>query len=297
VLYRRHSLVVPDDAITLYGLGNSGDLSGNLTYDLPVDSFGGRFGGSYGYTHTRVLHGPYQSLDINGYSQFGSFQFSQPVYANENWLLSGLANWSIISTVSNQGDVRQTEDLTNKGGPGARVSYVDAQTFADLTFSYAYGDARYDVLDSSSTFNMLSGTYRFRRSLFDGFSASAVGAWQKVWVSELPPDQLMSIGGASSVRGYDSNLVAGFSGAYGQFEVHKDASPILKGLDVFAFADAGTVSSPSTESETLLGIGFGSSYAFSHWATVQVDAGWPLRHVVPDQSNFTVDFRLIVHAL
>jgi hemolysin activation/secretion protein len=286
-LYRHRSLVTPDDAVTLYGLGNTGNLSGNAIYDVPVDDFGGRFGVSYGY----------KSLDITGHSQFGSLQFGQPVYADENWLLAGLANASIISTVSNQGDFVQTKDLTKKGGPGARISYLDAQTLADLTFSYAYGEARYDLLDSSSTFNMLSGTYRVRRALPEGFWATAAGAWQKVWASELPPDQLMSIGGVSSVRGYDSNLIAGFSGAYGQFELHKDASAVLKGFEVYAFLDSGTVSSPNTERETLVGAGIGASYAYSHWTNIQVDAGWPLRTVVPDQSKFTVNVRLIVHAL
>ena len=296
-LYRHRSLLFTDDAITLYGVGNPGDLSGDLSYETPVDDFGGRFGFSYGYTHTQVLHGPYELLDIKGHSQFGSIQFSQPVYADEHWLLAGLASASIISTVSSQGDFVQTKDLTKKGGPGGRISYVDAETYANLTLSYAYGEARYEFLDSSSTFNMLSGTYQFRRVFPGGFWARAVGAWQKVWASQLPPDQLMSIGGASSVRGYDSNLVAGFDGAYGQFEMHKDASLVLKGLDLYAFLDAGTASSPSTERETLIGAGVGASYAFSHWANLEVDAGWPLRRVVPDQSTFAAYVRLIVHAL
>lgn len=296
-LYRHRSLVATDDAITLYGIGNKGNLSGNVIYDVPVGDFGGRVGASYGYTRTHVLYGPYQSLDITGHSQFGSVQFSQPVYADESWLLAGLANASIISTVSNQGSFEQTKDLTKKGGPGARISYLDTQTLADLTLSYAYGEARYELLDSSSTFNMLSGTYRLRRVLPAGFWATAAGAWQKVWASQLPPDQLMSIGGASSVRGYDSNLIAGFNGVYGQFELHKDASAVLKGFEVYAFLDSGAVTSPNTASETLVGAGVGASYAYSHWTNIQVDAGWPLKNVVPDQSKFTVDVRLIVHAL
>jgi hemolysin activation/secretion protein len=296
-LFRRRSFVVPDDSLTIYGIGNPGDLSGDVNYQLPIDRFGGRLGLGYGYTRTRVLYGPYRSLAITGHSQFGSVQLNQPFYANERWLLSGLLNWSIISSSTDQGDTLQTTDLTNKGGPGLLVSYIDAKTVAELTFSYAYGGTHYGLIDSSSRFNLLSGTYQFRYLLPADFSMNLAGAWQYTGASVLPPDQLLSIGGPTSVRGYDANLVAGFSGGYDQFELHKDVTPLVKGLNLFSFVDAGTVSAPSTSNKTLLGVGFGTSYAIGRWVDIQLETGWPLERVVPNQSSFAVYFRVIVHAI
>ena len=296
-LYRRRSTLVADDSLTLYGIGNPGDLSGSVAYELPVDSYGGRLGASYAYTNTRILNGPYESLDIAGRSQTGNVHFTQPFYANENWLLSGIVNWWTVDSVNNEGDVLQSTDLTNKGGPGVEVSYVDGVKLADVTLQYAYGGTRFQVIDAFNRFNILSGTYRFQYALPAGFSANLAGAWQYAPTSVLSPDQLLTLGGATSVRGYDANLVAGFSGGYEQFDLHKDVGSLVKGLDLFGFVDAGSVSSPHTERKTLVGLGVGGSYTMGHWATLQVETAWPLERVVANQSNFEVYVRLVFHAI
>jgi hemolysin activation/secretion protein len=296
-LYRRATVIVPDDRLTLYGIGNPGDLSGNIGYNLPVGTYGGRFGVSYGITQTRVLNGPYQNLEIKGHSQTGSFDLSQPLIATEKWLMSGLLNLSVIASENTQGSFTQTSDLTKKGGPGLLISYIDPTTTAQITTNYAYGSTQYDTLGNSGSFNLLTGTYGVTQALPFAFSLNIDGAWQQTGVARLAPDQLFELGGPNSVRGYQSNLVAGFSGAYAQVELHRDMSALVNKLDLFGFVDAGRVYSPQTPEKKLLGVGIGADYAVGKWANIQLMTGWPLEQVAPGQSNIMVYFRIVFHAL
>lgn len=296
-LYRRTSLLVADDRFTMYGIGNDGNLDGNVGYNLPVGNYGGRLGVNYGLMQTRVLHGPYQSLEIDGHAQVGSVDFSHPLFANENWLVSGLLNFSVISSANTQAGVTQTSDLTKKGGPGLLVSYLGPLTSAQITGTYAYGGTEYNTLGNSSSFNMVSGTFNLTQLLPVGLSFVVNGAWQETSVQRLSPDQLFQIGGPTSVRGYEADYVAGFSGFFSQFELHKDAASITPGLDLFSFLDMGRVYAPATPEKKLMGFGFGGNYAFDRWANLQVAAGWPLQQVAPGQSPMMVYFRLVLHAM
>ncbi len=296
-LYRRTSLLVADDRFTMYGIGNDGNLDGNVGYNVPVGLYGGRFGVNYGLMQTRVLHGPYQSLEIDGHAQVGSMDFSQPLFANEHWLVSGLLNFSVISSANTQAGVTQTSDLTKKGGPGLLLSYLGPLTSAQMTMTYAYGSTEYDTLSNAGSFGMLAGTFNLTQMLPVGLSFVVNGGWQQTSVQRLAPDQLFQLGGPTSVRGYEADYVAGFSGFFSQFELHKDAASITPGLDLFSFLDMGRVYAPATTEKKMMGFGFGANYAFERWANLQVATGWPLQQVAPGQSPMMVYFRLVLHAM
>jgi hemolysin activation/secretion protein len=296
-LYRRTGLLTEDDRLTLYMLGNNGDIDGNIAYNAPANTFGGRIGLSYGRNHIHVIQGPYEGLGISGDAQTGSFDISQPFYATPNWLVSGLLNVSAISSSTTQSGFQQSKDNTLKGGPGMLVSYIDPFRAALATVNYAYGSTDFQVVSQSRTFNIASGSLAASQALPLGFSLVFNGAWQETGARLLAPDLLFELGGANSVRGYKANVVAGNSGYYFNAEVHEDLSRWVPKLDVFGFLDQGAAFAPSPSQTELLGMGGGVGYTAFDRLSLQLSAGAPLTKVSPQQPGAVFYFRVVLHAL
>lgn len=294
VLYRRRSLLTPDDSLTLYAVGNAGELSGDLSYGLPVNRMGGRLTFTLGDTYTKVLHGPYSALGLTGRSRFAAAKFAQPIYVDPHWLLSATAGLSQGETLSDQSAQVQTNLRSSKLSLGLDLSYLSPRISADATIAAAYGRSLDRVLNSTRSFDLISGTYLFQRKMSRDLAFAASGSWQKSWATVLPTDQLMNIGGPQSVRGYEANVLSGFSGLSGQFELHRAVSWFHRRTDAFAFLDAGLVSSPGAGVKTLSGIGLGATIPITQRVSLSVDLGVPLRrNVVPNQPPVTFDMRLI----
>ena len=99
----------------------------------------------------------------------------------------------------------------------------------------------------------------------------------------LPGDQLFSVGGPTTVRGYPTNAAAGDSGYYFNAEFHRDMSAIVKGLDLFAFTDSGSVYSGAPAITQLDSAGVGASWSPIPALTFEGSVAFPWRVVIADQ--------------
>jgi hemolysin activation/secretion protein len=129
------------------------------------------------------------------------------------------------------------------------------------------------------------------------FSAAALGSWQYAWEKLLPGDQLFSVGGPTTVRGYPTNAAAGDSGYYFNFELHRNMSDMIKGLDLFAFIDSGSVYSTFPAITQLDSAGAGLSWTPYTALTFEGSVGVPWRTVIADQSHYQFYGRIIFRPL
>jgi hemolysin activation/secretion protein len=201
------------------------------------------------------------------------------------WLVQANAAYAYGNSQSNLSSVTTTETryTKNTGGLSATISGNEyAVTVSPSINSINWHDK---VLGGERSFDTFTGatnaSYRFPAA----FSATFLGSWQYTTEKLLPGDQLFSIGGPTTVRGYTTNTAAGDSGYYFNAELHRDMSDIVKGLDLFAFLDSGQVFSTAPAKTQLDSSGFGVSWTPIPALTFEGSVGVPWRVVVSDQPH------------
>ncbi|OGN55449.1 MAG: hypothetical protein A3D96_00630 [Chlamydiae bacterium RIFCSPHIGHO2_12_FULL_44_59] len=134
------------------------------------------------------------------------------------------------------------------------------------------------------------------QSLYD-WKFSAKGRAQ-VSPSTLLPSEQFSLGGHSTVRGYQEKVVGGDNSFCGNFEI---STPTIASVGIWVpkfddhftilgFVDAGYAwfndsVADRPKQESLLGIGSGVRYAVASYFTSSLDVGFPLKKVQKDDSG------------
>lgn len=298
VYYRRSGALGFDDRLTFYGTVAEGNLNGNLSYNLPVNEWGGRFGVSYTQGGIRIVQGPFANLAVDGQSSMASLNFSQPVLATDNWLmLVNLAGTAGVTRTDFSGQT-VTDDHTHKATAGIAVTQSGTNYSLTVSPAYNYVESRSVVTSQTRTFDVYSASYSGLLRLPANFSVSLLGSAQYTTEKLLPGDQLFQIGGPTTVRGYPTNAVAGDSGYYANLELHNNLSQYVTGLDVYGFIDRGEVFSTFPAHTTLTSAGVGFSWAPHAGFTLESSVGFPWDNsVVPGQPNYQAYFRAILRPL
>jgi hemolysin activation/secretion protein len=117
--------------------------------------------------------------------------------------------------------------------------------------------------------------------------------WQYSPAKLLPGDQIFSIGGPTTVRGYPTNSVAGDSGYFVNAELHYDWSALVKGLDAYVFSDWGAVYSTVPAVVELNSVGVGASYTPTPPLTFEASYAVPLKLALPTQRHYEAYGRFI----
>jgi hemolysin activation/secretion protein len=212
--YRKYGLFGIDDRFTFYGTHSeaNGSNAGSVSYNLPVDHSGGRLGISYSRSVIKIIEGPFLPLDVTRSSQVGSLSFSHPLWADDSWLVLGNFSESYGTSKSNQADMTILFDRTWKETPGITF----AKRADDMSFSISPAVSFAHSMLAGSTnvqeYELFNGTGSANVQFPAGFYATLGGAYQVSSRQVLPGDQLFQIGGPTTVRGYSTNAVAGFTG-------------------------------------------------------------------------------------
>lgn len=301
--YRRAGLLGIDDRATLYGTFARGSLAGSAAYNLPVDIWGDRLGISYQRNRISIINGPFKTLDIVGTSQIGEVDFTHPFYATRKWFVTGNLNASDTFSKTHQTGVIVADDQTRKAGVGLTVTNSGNDHTFSITQSYDDAHSRDNVLSHGRYFQLYNGTWNGFLDLPFGFNATTAAGWQYTQQKLLPGDQLFSIGGPTTVRGYEANTFAGDDGYYVNLEFHHPMiEPLKQGnfpipsavtaIDAYVFGDRGGVYSTFPQERTLESIGFGlSATLLQHWVG-EASVGFPLLHGVADQSPYVLYGRI-----
>ncbi|APG13329.1 hemolysin activation/secretion protein [Bradyrhizobium japonicum] len=296
--YKRHGLFGVDDRLTFYGVRADGNLNGNAAYSIPVNPWGGRVGVSYTEGKIKIIQGPFVALDVTGRSSQAAVNFSQPVWVTQNWLILLNAAETEGKTVSRFATVSLTDDHYDKATAG--LSVTNSGNTYSITVSPAVNYITWHdyVLGNNRAFNTYTGSLIATSAAGpQNFSANVLASWQYTQEKLLPGDQIFSIGGPTTVRGYPSNSASGDSGYYFNAELHYNWSSWLKGFDTYIFTDWGAVYSTFPGVTELASVGVGFSWTYASFMTFEANYATPLKMAVSTQNHYEAYGRVIFRPL
>lgn len=286
VYYKRYGLLGIDDRMTFYGVKSEGNLNGNVAVNVPFNPWGGRIGASYTQGRIKIIHGQFTTLDVTGKSNQAALNMSQPFFVDETWLLQATGAYAYGNSESDFAAVPVTNDRYSKDTGGLSISAVGTNYNVSLLPTYNSINWHDKVLGGERSFNTFSGSGNGALQFPEQFSLVALGGWQYTWEKLLPGDQLFSVGGPTTVRGYPTNTASGDSGYYFNLEIHRNMSDLIKGLDIYVFTDSGAVFSTAPKRTQLDSSGFGLSYTPFLPLTLEASVGVPWRVVIADQDRY-----------
>lgn len=296
--YKRHGLFGVDDRLTFYGVRSDGNLNGNVAYSIPVNPWGGRAGVSYTEGKIKIIQGPFVALDVTGRSSQAAVNFSQPVWATQDWLVLLNAALTEGKTVSRFATVAVTDDHYDKTTAG--VSVTKSGNTYSITVSPAINYVAWHdyVLGNTRAFNTYTGSLIGTSAAGpQNFSANLLASWQYTQEKLLPGDQIFSIGGPTTVRGYPSNAASGDSGYYVNAELHYNWSQWLRGFDSYIFTDWGAVYSTFPGVTEMASVGVGFSWTYAQFMTFEANYATPLKMAVSTQNHYEAYGRVIFRPL
>lgn len=277
VLFRTGSLFAAGDRVALYASGSRGTRIANIAYNLPVGTDGGRVGFSVSGSQTEIVQGEYRAYDITGASRAISLNGSHPLWTGDSTLVSVNGALTRSHASNNIADVYVTGTRANKASAGLSFYYGDAETsvlvspLAELARLTETASGRQRVAPFFT--GDASAIHRFAAS----WTVQARGSWQLSTVQGLPGSQLFQIGGATSLRALPPGVLTGDTGAYGQLELHWDASPLAKGLDLYGFYETGLVRLAGGNRVVMSDAGVGASLRLSERVSADMAVAARLR--------------------
>jgi hemolysin activation/secretion protein len=285
VYYKRHGLLGFDDRFTFYGVKSKGNINGNVAFNVPFNPWGGRIGLSYTQGRIKIVQGQFESLDVTGTSNQTSLNISQPFWNNDVWMLQATGAYGYGNSESDFSAVPVSNSRYSKATGGLSLSAIAANY--NLTISPALNGVNWHdkILGGERSFTTFTGSTYGNLQLPAQFSAALLGSWQYTGDKLLPGDQLFSVGGPTTVRGYPTNAASGDSGYYFNFEIHRNMSDLIKGLDIYAFIDSGAVFSTFPAITQLDSAGAGLSWTPYPAVTFEASVGVPWRTVIVGQSR------------
>jgi hemolysin activation/secretion protein len=306
MFYKRSGVLGIDDRLTFYGTKSEephGNKNGNLAYNVPFNPWGGRIGVSYTQGETNIIHGPFADLRIKGDTWLGSVNMSQPAWVDDHWLLLANLATTYQITESRLSDVKTTDTRTQKRTAG--FSLTNSGEYYSVSFAPAANlQETVDEIAKAVGVGQVNKVYALYNGTMNGllqlplnFSVSSLGGWQYTTARPLPGDQLFQIGGPTTVRGYPTNTVAGFSGYYANLELHRNMTDVITGLDAYLFFDRGEVWSSFPSHTWMESAGGGVSWTYFPAVTIEAFAGAPLKRVLDDERKYQAYFRLILRPL
>jgi len=296
--YKRHGLFGVDDRLTFYGVRSDGNLNGNVAYSIPVNPWGGRAGVSYTEGKIKIIQGPFVALDVTGRSSQAAVNFSQPVWVTQDWLVLLNAALTEGKTVSRFATVAVTDDHYDKTTAG--VSVTKSGNSYSITVSPAVNYVAWQdhVLGNNRAFNTYTGSLIATSAAGpQNFSANVLASWQYTQEKLLPGDQIFSIGGPTTVRGYPSNAASGDSGYYFNAELHYNWSQWLRGFDTYIFTDWGAVYSTFPGVTEMASVGVGFSWTYAQFMTFEANYATPVKMAVSTQNHYEAYGRVIFRPL
>lgn len=296
--YKRHGLFGVDDRLTFYGVRSDGNLNGNVAYSVPFNPWGGRVGVSYTQGQIKIIQGPFVALDVTGRSSQAAINLSQPVWVTQNWMLLLNAAQTEGKTISRFVDVAVTNDHYNKSTGGFALTRSGDNYSVTVSPAVNYIEWHDHVLGGNRTFNTYTGTMIASAVVGPpNFSVNFLASWQYTQEKLLPGDQIFSIGGPTTVRGYPTNAVAGDSGYYFNAELHYNWSNWVRGLDTYFFTDWGAVYSTFPGIVELGSVGAGFSFTYAPSMTFEASYATPIKFALSTQRHYEAYARFILRPL
>ncbi|MET3108975.1 hemolysin activation/secretion protein [Oxalobacteraceae bacterium GrIS 2.11] len=256
-------------------------------YGLPFGSGGEQFNAAVSKNNTAILSGAYSAINITGVTDKATLGVNAPLLANLEWLVAADFNFAKSKSSNySAGKLLSRFDVDDYSASIAADRRTAAYQWSDL-FQVDYGKA-IDSLDKHSDYVLYSGNFNAMLPLYGATYGSVRANGQFTKAENLPPSALFQVGGAASVRGYDTGLVTGRDGYALGLELHNN---FAEGWNGFVFVDHGEAANSNAPKTKISGAGFGVSWT---WKTVSstLTYGHAENIVRPEQARNNIEFKI-----
>jgi hemolysin activation/secretion protein len=281
-----------------YGVTEGLDIY-NASYTIPWNAYDGTIGFSYNQSDSGIIEARFRDLNIESETQTYGVSLSQPLTRSPNQeFILGLGL-----------DLRRRRTFLDGEPYSFSVGVEDGQSNATvLRFSqdWVQRDAQ-SVLAARSQFNL--GIDAFDATINNTGTGGQFLIWQGQfqWVEQLSPrvlfiarvggqftaDSLLSLekfslGGVSTVRGYEENQLVTDSGVLGTLELRIPVTKNPNTLQLNPFIEFGTGwnnDEPNPEKSTIASVGLGMDWAIGGGLLFNADYGLPLVDVNNDGNS------------
>ncbi|MPL65723.1 Heme/hemopexin transporter protein HuxB [bioreactor metagenome] len=276
--WTNRSLTGNRDIISLTPVWSEGTFAGSFSYSAPVNNKG-RLEISYNRNRIDILSGPYAGLNIEGYSSdLGlSYNWNQDVRAGFKTEHSFQLNAKDSETLFDGSKLFDTDVKTFGYGYTLQANSSKKAVYVRHDITRGYADS---VGQKQNLIKYNLSSVR-QQALADGVTQTLRLSGQLTPDKNLPTVEQFSLGGMSSVRGYEEGLLLGDKGYFLSAEWSKPLSEKSTG---FIFIDHGGAfpykgNNESIDSDDFLtSFGMGITHKFLSEQTVKLALGLPLQH-------------------
>ena len=233
------SLTGRRDALSVSGVMSEGSRAGYLSYTTPIGSAGGTLEVSAGANQVHNVRGPWHGIaDIRSYAQSFTARWSYPWYAGPKGRQGYFIEYAYRRNRTKVDGVDTTNNRTHSVTGGVEFLTYWNHALLYHSWSVAYTSKDDHVFDEKSYY-MLYKLYALYQNIDPRngrtLSARINAGWGS---SDTDSSDMMSIGGSSSVRGYDKDIISADGGASINLEYSIPVSRDRK-WQVFGFVDYG----------------------------------------------------------
>lgn len=209
-----NSLFGHREALVLNPTWTRGTMAGSASFTMPVDTWGTRVGVSYSKNQTNIISGPYEALDIDGESSDIGVSLTSPLFLDAKRKIDGYIEFhSKKSDTSFFGNnLLDTKTRTLTAGESFRVVSDKTIWYSQLSATGVSSTQQDNYTDKHfSRYNL--SVIRQQEVSKDTSLIWRLSA-QLSPDAQLPSTEQFSLGGMSSVKGFEESLVSGDQGYY-----------------------------------------------------------------------------------
>jgi hemolysin activation/secretion protein len=286
-----NSLTGNRDYLAVNPLWSEGTWAGSISYNLPINGKGARLGFSYSDNQSSVISGPYDSLDIQSDESDTGLSLSYPIRVKPNFKFDGFASLYNKKAQTDFSDKTLVAYHVNTVSLGLAVQNIDRAGFWYHRYDLTYGDS-----GISASFYKLNLTAVRQQMLPKDQLMIYRLTGQLTNNHLLPSTEQLSIGGMTTVRGYNTGALSGDKGYNLSIEYN---FPIrsLNNTKGFCFLDHGGTfpykgNGKGTNGEDYLtSIGMGANFGYTKYLSGKLVLGVPI-DPPEDQDGVKIEFYL-----
>lgn len=218
---------------SLYGMHSQGTDYGRLSYTLPVSQNGLRLGVNGSHMSYKVLGAAFQSLNPHGISNTSGIEATYPILRSRptnlvgtfNWNHSQFKNWNVNGLNADQ---TYSTSVAQLGVSGNSIdAWMDGGLNTGSIIFFAGNIGRNPAGDYNTNYKVANNFYKFRyaftrqQTITDTLSFYLSLNGQRA-NKNMDSSEQMYLGGATSVRAYNSGQGAASQGHLTTFELRQN---------------------------------------------------------------------------
>lgn len=280
------------DALNAVVVATSGSEYGSLRYSRPVNRHNGVVYVEAGTNTMSIEKGPFAALNIEGDSTTYGVGYDQPWWVDNSWTLLGGVAYSHQTSESTIDGLLLSEVDVDEVILKGQAEYREGPWYGRYEQRLRQASADNAVNGEGDSYQLLNGLGYLSRDLKTDYQLVGRFSWQFATDSEsLPSALLYQFGGISSVRGYESGVIAAPQGVTLNTEAHWRYS---EKLQPFIFFDYGRAMELGTADVDLMSVGVGLNFNWGRHVSLSLVAANTLKDVTPDQDSGQVLAQLII---